>query len=243
MDHSKTDASPHEPIPVLADADRAAAFPQMHTPHHAHGTGIFSYWLMDRLEWTHTEALAWEVSAWIGGDVRKLLLRSEGHAEHGEVASGNIEILYAQGTSAWWEVVAGVRHDIGRGPSRTWAGFGVQGVAPYKFDVSATAYLGQAGRTAARLEAEYDTLLSQRWMVQWRAEANLHGRNDAALGVGAGLSTIEAGARLRYEIDRRFAPYLGIQYARSFGRTADYRRAQGHAAGETHWVVGVRCWL
>ena len=245
MDHASPGTLPLEPIPVLTDADRAAAFPDVHA-HHQHGTSLHSYWLLDRLEVTDGDGpreLGWEAQVWIGGDVRKLWLRSEGHADGGRVESGDIEVLYGQGIRAWWDVVAGIRHDIGEGPSRSWAAVGVQGLAPYKFELSATGYLGQAGRTAARLEAEYDTLFTNRLILQWRAEANLHGKDDPALGIGSGLSNLEGGLRLRYEIDRQFAPYVGLERGWSFGRTADLRRADGKPASETRFVAGVRLWF
>jgi copper resistance protein B len=256
MDHSQMDHSqmqgmdqpakaPVTPLPAVTQADREAAFPDVHA-HHRHGTAIHSYWLLDRFEISTgdgADELAWEGTAWIGGDVRKLWLRSEGHAAQGDIESGRIEVLYGQGVRAWWDVVAGVRQDVGEGPSRTWAAFGVQGLAPYKFEVSATAYLGQGGRTAAVLEAEYDTLLSNRLILQWRAEASLHGKDDPVLGIGSGLGSVEAGLRLRYEITRQFAPYLGIEHGRAFGNTADLRRAAGHDESETRMVAGVRLWF
>lgn len=251
MDHSKMDHSkmapsvPREPIPEVSDADRVAAFPEVHA-HHQHGTAVHSYWLLDRLEVTDGDegrALGWEGTAWVGGDLRKLWLRSEGHAAHGEVESATLEVLYGQGVRAWWDVVAGVRQDFGAGPSRTWAAFGVQGLAPYKFEVSATVYLGQGGRTAGVVEAEYDTLLTNRWILQWRAEAEAHGQHDPALGIGSGLGSVEAGLRLRYEIHRQFAPYIGIERGRAFGNTADLRRAEGKPASDTTFVAGVRLWF
>lgn len=238
------DAAPRTPVPALTDADRAAAFPPV-GGHAAHDRGIHSYWLADRLEWQDTDeaALAWEGLAWIGGDVDRVWLRSEGETEDGRVEHANVEVLYGHAVTAWWDVVAGVRHDFGEGPSRTWAAFGVQGLAPYKFEVEATAYVGDGGRTAASLEAEYDTLLTNRLILQWTAEANLHGKDDPARGIGSGLSTVEAGARLRYEITRRFAPYVGIEHERAFGGTADLRRDAGHAVDETRLVAGVRFWF
>lgn len=250
MDHAQMSQAsiptlPHEPIPPPTDADRAAAFPTVHA-HHQHGTAIQQYWLLDRFEIAdgdHGSAIGWEANAWIGGDVRKLWLRSEGHAEGGHVQAGDIEVLYGQGVRAWWDVVAGIRHDLGEGPSRTWAAFGVQGLAPYKYELSATAYLGQGGRTAARVEAEYQSLLSNRLILQWRAEASLHGKDDPALAIGAGLSTLEAGLRLRYEIRRQFAPYVGIEREWVFGNTARFRRADGEAVHDTRVVAGLRVWL
>ena len=253
MDHSKMDHSKMghaagmllTPIPLITDADRRAAFPDVHG-HHLHGTAVHSYWLLDRLEISDANpgtALGWEASAWIGGDVQRLWLRSEGEAMDGRVEHGDVEVLYGRGVRAWWDVVAGVRQDIGAGPSRTWAAFGIQGFAPYKFEVAATAYAGQRGRTAARVEAEYDTLFTNRLILQWRAEANAYGKADPLAGIGSGLSTLEAGLRLRYEVTRQFAPYVGIQHERALGNTADLRRAGGHGASDTRVVAGVRVWF
>lgn len=256
MDHSKMEGMDHSmvdhpgstkvtPIPPVTQADRLAAFPEVHA-HHLHGTSIQSYWLLDRLEVSDTDdgtALGWEALAWMGGDIQRVWLRSEGEALDGRIEHGDVEVLYGRSVRAWWDVLAGVRHDVGEGPSRTWAAIGVQGLAPYKFEVAATAYLGQGGRAALRAEAEYDTLLTNRLILQWRAEANAHGKDDPLAGIGAGLSTVEAGARLRYEITRQFAPYVGIEHDRAFGNTADLRRASGHAARDTRVVAGVRVWF
>ncbi len=253
MDHSKMDHSNMgagtgtlvTPIPPITEADRQAAFPDLHT-HHLHGTSINSFWMLDRLEVSDADpgtALGWEGMAWIGGDVQRLWLRTEGEAVSGRVEHGDVEVLYGRGVRAWWDVVAGVRHDIGEGPSRTWGAFGVQGLAPYKFEVAATAYVGQGGRTAARVEAEYDTLFTNRLILQWRAEANAYSKSDPLGGIGSGVSTLEAGLRLRYEVTRQFAPYIGIEHERAFGNTADLRRVGGHGAGDTRVVAGLRLWF
>lgn len=253
MDHSAMDHATMDqpapvritPVPPATQADREAAFPAVHA-HHQHGTSVHSYWLLDRLEVSDAEdgtALGWEANAWIGGDIQRVWLRSEGESVDGRIEHGDVEVLYGRGVRAWWDVLAGVRHDIGQGPSRTWAAIGVQGLAPYKFEVAATAYLAQGGRTALRAEAEYDTLLTNRLILQWRAEANAHGKDDPLAGIGAGLSTLEAGARLRYEITRQFAPYIGIEHDRAFGNTADLRRDAGHDAADTRLVAGVRVWF
>ena len=253
MDHSKMDHSKMghaagtlvTPIPVVTDADRRAAFPDVHG-HHLHGTGVNSYLMLDRLEVSDANpgtALGWEASAWIGGDVQKLWLRTEGEEVDGRVEHGDVEVLYGRGVRAWWDVIAGIRHDVGDGPSRTWAAFGVQGLAPYKFEVAATTYVGIGGRTAARAEVEYETLFTNRLILQWRAEANAYGKSDPLAGIGSGLSTLEEGLRLRYEINRQFAPYIGIQHERGFGSTAELRRAAGHGVGDTRVVAGLRVWF
>ena len=251
MDHAKmvhgeaADGAPREPVPAVTEGDRRAAFPTVHA-HHQHGTRIQHYTLLDRLEVSeadHGTGLAWEASGWIGGDLQKFWWRSEGHAADSKLERTSVEALYGRGIRAWWDVIAGVRHDFGEGPSRNWLALGVQGFAPYKFEVSATAYLGEQGRTALVAEAEYDTLLSNRLILQWRAEASAHGKDDPALGIGAGLSGMEAGARLRYEITRQFAPYIGIEHERGFGGTARFRRAAGHGASDTRAVAGLRIWF
>lgn len=244
-DDHQADVLPREPIPPVTDADRQAAFPAVHA-HHAHGTSVHALTVIDRLEWVdedHADGFDWEAGGWIGGDVRKFAWRSEGHHRDGGIERASVEALYSQGISAWWDALAGVRHDFGDGPGRSWLALGVQGLAPYKFEVAATAYLGQGGRSALIAEAEYDTLLTNRLILQWGAEASLHGKADPALGIGAGLSSIEAGLRLRYEIRRQFAPYVGIAHERAFGETARIRRADGHAAGDTRLVAGVRLWF
>ena len=248
MDHPTMDhAGPPQvtPVPAVTQADRDAAFPDVHA-HHLHGTSVQSYWLLDRLEVSDADngtALGWEAMAWVGGDIQRIWLRSEGEAVDGRIEHGDMEVLYGRSVRPWWDVLAGVRQDVGEGPSRTWAAFGVQGLSPYKFEVAATAYIGQGGRTALRAEAEYDTLLTNRLILQWRAEANAYGKADPLAGIGSGLSTVEFGARLRYEITRQFAPYFGVEHDRAFGNTADLRRNAGHDAGETRVVAGVRVWF
>lgn len=239
------DAAPRTPIPALTDADRAAAFPTDAHGHEVHDQRAFSYWLVDRLEWQDTEegSLGWEGLAWIGGDVNRVWLRTEGEASEGEIESANAEVLYGRALTPWWDAVAGVRHDFGHGPSRTYAAFGVQGLAPYKFEVEATGFIGANGRGGATLEAEYDTLITNRLILQWQGETTLHAKDDPEIGVGSGLSTIEAGARLRYELTRRFAPYVGVEFERAFGGTADLRREHGEPTRDTRLVAGIRFWF
>lgn len=252
MDHStmQHDApappgQPHTPIPALSDADRAAAFPPL-AAHAAHDRSRHSYWLADRLEAWDAEdgtGFGWKATAWVGGDIHRLWLRSEGEAVDSHVEHGDIEVLGGRAMTPWWDLVAGVRHEVGDGPSQTFVAIGVTGLAPYKIEVEATAYLGGSGQTAARLEASYDTLLTNRFILQWHAEANLHGKPDESRGIGSGLGTLEAGLRLRYEVTRRFAPYVGLSWERAYGGTADFRRAHFENVSDTRLVAGIRFWF
>ena len=252
MDHSKMDSTPmaatpqepRTPIPPITDADREAARPPAHA--HDHGGGIFTYLLFNRLETWDADpgtGQAWEARGWVGTDMHKLRLRSEGERMHGRTESVDLEVLYGHPVSRWWDVVAGVRHDIAPGADRNSAAIGVTGMAPYKFEVEATAYIGASGRTAARVEAEYELLLTNRLILQPLIEARWHGRDDAARGIGSGLGKVEAGLRLRYEFNRQFAPYLGLVHERSFGGTADLLRDEGEATHDTRVVAGVRMWF
>jgi copper resistance protein B len=236
---------PVTPIPRLTDADRAAAQPPP-DDHPVHDNGIFRFVQFNRLEAFDADegrGVEWEGQAWIGTDRNKLWLRSEGERIGGHTESADLEVLYGRAVTPWWDVVAGVRHDFKPGASQDFAALGVMGLAPYKFEVSATAYVGQGGQTAARLEAEYETLLTNRLILQPLVELNAYGQDDARRGIGSGLSSAEVGVRLRYEITRQFAPYVGVVREWSFGRTADLRRDEGEAVHDTRLVAGIRVWF
>lgn len=236
---------PRTPIPALTDADRAAAVPPP-DDHPVHDNSVQSYVLFNRLEGFEAEegrGLEWEGQAWMGTDLNKLWLRSEGERVDGHTEAADLEVLYGRAVSPWWDVVAGVRHDFKPGESQDSLAFGIQGLAPYKFEVAATGYLGESGQTAARLEAEYETLLTNRLILQPLVELNFHGKDDEGRGIGSGLSTAEAGVRLRYEVVRQFAPYVGVVYERAFGKTADFRREEGEDTHDTRFVAGFRIWF
>jgi copper resistance protein B len=236
---------PREPIPVLTDADRAAAIPPT-GGHIVHDNSIQHYILFDRLEGWNADKGAgqeWEAKAWFGTDLNRVWLRSEGQRADSKLESADLEVLYGHSFAAWWDVVAGIRHDFKPGTSQDFAAIGVMGMTPYKYDVEATAYIGQGGQTSARLQATYDTLLSGRLILQSLVEVNLFGQDDSHRGIGSGLSTLETGYRLRYEFTRRFAPYIGIVQERAFGKTSDFRREEGIATKDTRFVAGIRIWF
>ena len=241
-------AEPHEPIPVITPADRAAAFKNL-DDHVMHGTSIHSYWALDRLEaWDADEdgtGMAWEAKGWIGSDLNKIWFRSGGERSDGTTESADVEVLYGRAIEPWWDAVAGVRHDLGfgGGPSRTYAALGVIGLAPYKFEVEATAYLGESGQVGLAAEAEYEMLFTNRLIGQWLVEGEAWSKDDPAVGIGSGLSKVEAGFRLRYEFHRQFAPYVGVVWERAYGGTADQRRGQSGDIDDTRVVAGVRIWF
>ncbi len=207
---------------------------------------IYAQLLLDRLEMfrssrNHGQTL--DAQGWIGGDIDKLWFKVDGERNKGKLGATRTEVLWDHAIATYWGAQAGIRHDFGDGPGRTWAALGVQGLAPYWFGVQATAYVGQGGRTALRFEPEYDLLLTQRLVLQPNVKVSLYGKNDPQRGIGSGLSEAEAGLRLRYEFSRKFAPYVGVVHNRKFGTTARYANEAGQAAGETRVVGGVRIWF
>lgn len=205
----------------------------------------FSSLLADRLEAAQTDdraSLAYDIQAWYGRAYDRLVLKAEGEADDGRLGHARSELLWGHAVATYWDAQLGVRADHGEGPDRTWLAFGIQGLAPYWFEIDATAYVGDEGRTALRLEASYELLLTQRLILQPRIEANFYGERDTERRLGPGLSDLAAGLRLRYEIRREFAPYVGIEWAGKYGGTADYARTAGEDAKQTRFVAGLRFW-
>ena len=232
------------PIPALTDADRAAVY---NAPggHQVHDSGVNSMLLINQLEWQGGDgnAQSWDIKGWVGGDIDRLWLRSEGERSAGRTESAEAQALWGHAIGPWWDVVGGVRQDFKPGDSQTWAAFGLQGMALYNFEAEATLFVGESGHTAARLEGDYDILLTNRLILQPTAELNFYAQNDPQRGIGSGLAESELGLRLRYEIRREFAPYVGVSWNRAYGQTAQYARDEDEDINQLRWVVGVRLWF
>jgi copper resistance protein B len=244
--HAAHDAAqPKEPIPTLTDADRAAAFPKDLEGHATHDRRLTTFVLFDQLEWQGGEngGISIDNKTWIGGDLHRLWLRAEGESSDGRPENAQLHALYGRSIARWWDVVMGVREDFRPGPSQAWFALGIQGLAPQWFEVEATAYVGRAGRTHARFEIEYELLVTNRLILQPLVEAEFYGKDDPVRKIGAGLSSLDAGLRLRYEVRREFAPYVGITWHRALFGTADYARADGEEVGQTRLAVGLRTWF
>lgn len=223
-----------------AAADDAAPFgPPVMDQH------IFYHLMLNQLEgrFGETSSFRWSGEAWLGTDEHRLWLRSEGTLADGRVDDGQHELLYARPISTWFNAMVGGRYDGDSMPGRGWGAIGIEGLAPLFFRVAATAYVSGDGHLAAKLEGSYDLLLTQKLILQPQVEMNVYTRDDPARAIGSGLADIDAGLRLRYEITRKVAPYVGMTYAGKFGGTADFARASGHATDEVRFTLGLRTWF
>lgn len=225
----------------VANAQESASPTPAGVPAHAMLEDPFNrFLLLDELELYDGDELAWDATFWAGYTFDKLLVRTEGAKRSGNTEAADLELLWSHSVARWWDVVAGARVDFEPGSTETWVAFGVQGLAPYRFDVEATAYVSDGGKSAARFEADYDLLITPRLILQPQLELDWYGQADDMRGRGPGLSTVEAALRLRYEFRREVAPYVGLVRERKVGATADRARAAGEDPADTRLVAGVR---
>ncbi|WP_294196114.1 copper resistance protein B [uncultured Sphingomonas sp.] len=186
----------------------------------------------------------WDGEGWFGGDIDRLVVKTEGEGGVGtRVDTAEVQALYARAIDPYWNLQLGVRQDLGAGARRRYAVVGVEGLAPYWFDVEGALFLSDHGDVLARGEAWYDQRITQRAILQPRVEVNLAAQDIPSSRIGAGLSSAEVGVRLRYEIRREFAPYIGLSWERRYGATARYARDDGERTGGVALALGVRAWF
>lgn len=201
--------------------------------------------LGDRLEYdTDSETGEFDLQGWYGSTYNRLALKLEGEVDDGDLTESQLDAQWTHAISAYFDTELGLRFDhYDEGSDRQWLGIGLQGLAPNWFELDVTAYVGNNGRTALSVEAEYELLLTQKLVLQPRAEFAVYGKDDEDNGIGNGLSDGSLGLRLRYEFTRRFAPYIGIERREKFGDTAELARAEGEPDGETHYLLGLHFWF
>ena len=180
---------------------------------------------------------------WIGKDLNKLWIKTEVERVQGETEEVELQLLYSRAIYAFWDVQLGWRRDIKPKPKRDWLAIGLQGLAPYYFETDMALFIGDDNRFAARIDAEYEYMFTQRLVLSPEVELNLYSKDDPETGTGKGLADMSAGLRLRYEFRREFAPYIGINWSKQFGDTADYTEAAGEEISDTRLVIGVRAWF
>lgn len=235
---------PRHAADAIWGADAMAA--SRHALKSENGGIITSVVIIDRLEARTTngeEKYLWDAQGWYGGDLDKLWLKSEGEGSFsGPLESAEVQALWSHAISPFFDVQAGARYDL-EPTGRGYAVLGVQGLAPYMFEVDAALFLSDRGDLTARVEAEYDQKITQRLILQPRAEIELSAQDVPEQGLGAGLSKVEVGLRLRYEIAREFAPYLGVEYEAKTGKTADFARMDGKDPDSVVFLMGIKAWF
>lgn len=202
--------------------------------------------LVDNFEVSRTgghAVLPYDIEGWFGRTYDRAVLKAEGELESGDVAEARTELLWGHAVAAYWDTQAGIRYDSGPGPNRTWLAAGIEGLAPYWFDLEITAYVGESSRTALRVDASYDMLITQRLVLQPRFEANFYGKDDPERRLGNGLSDVAVALRLRYEIQRELAPYVGVEWVNQYGGTEGLTRAGGGDPSDTRLTMGLRFWF
>lgn len=246
---SPVGAAPAPPVPTDHAAERfyspqamAAARDQLAVEH-----GRMSYWkvMAETAEYrpaSDGDGYAWEGRAWFGGDIHRLVLKTEGEGGK-DLHEAEVQALYSYALGPYFNLQAGVRQDFEPRPRRTYATVGIDGVAPYWFELEGAVFLSDEGELSARFEGSYDLRLTQKLILEPRAEVNLSAEDVPELGLGAGVTDVELGLRLRYAVTQEFAPYIGVNYERKLGDTADFARAAGDEAGDTRFVVGLRAWF
>ena len=202
--------------------------------------------MIDQLEKRSTDGPdPWvlEADAWIGKDLHKAWFKVDAEQVDGKLEELEIQALYSRAIDPYWDFQVGWRHNDKPKPDRDWLALGFKGLAPYWFEVDAAAFIGESGQVNLRLGAEYEWMLTQQWVLSPAAEANFYTKDDDATEIGSGLSDTQLGLRLRYEVKREFAPYIGVNWTRKYGGTADHARSAGEDTNDVQLVAGIRAWF
>ena len=202
--------------------------------------------MIDKLEIRNTDGpdpLVLDADAWVGYDLNKFWFKTEVERVDGKTEEAEVQFLYSRAVAPFWDFQVGWRRDIKPEPERDFLALGFKGLAPYLFEVDAGLFIGESGQVGARLDAEYEYLFTQRLILSPEIELNLYSKDDEEVSIGSGFSDMELGLRLRYEIRREFAPYLGVNWTKQFGQTADFSEHEGEDTSDVQFVAGIRAWF
>ncbi len=216
---------------------------------HAGGRGddpLLTKVMINQLEVRETDGpnqTVLEAQGWIGKDLHKLWIKADVEQEGGKTHESELQFLYSKAIAPYWDFQIGWRHNSRPKPTQDWLAIGLHGLAPYYFEIDAAAFIGKSGQTAFRLGAEYEMMLTQKLVLSPEASFDFYGKDDRAADIGSGLSSSEIGLRLRYEVKREFAPYIGINWTKKYGDTADFAKAGGGGTSDRQIVAGIRAWF
>lgn len=244
-----TAPAPAPPTDHAADAvwGAAAIAPSRSALRRDHGGFSGSMILFNLAEYQArkgSDGYRWEGEGWFGGDINRFVVKTEGEGDvRGALEKGEVQALYSRAIDPWWNLQAGLRYDVRPDPQRVYATLGIEGLAPYWFKMAGALFVSNKGEVRGRIEGFYDQRITQRLILQPRAEIDLSAQSTPEIGVGAGLTDIELGLRLRYEIAREFAPYIGVEWVGKIGQTARFARDAGERASGVNYVAGIRFWF
>lgn len=191
----------------------------------------------------------WDIEGWYGGDYNRLWFKSEGQQDTAFKADYDVDFQLLYGRFMWkyYDIQVGGRMETqsfrGGNVTRGLGVIGLQGIVPYNYEFESALFIDQSGAVSARLSYTKDFLLTQRLILQGRFQTNVAIQRVEEFTTGSGLNNLEFGVRLRYEIHRKFAPYVGLSFERSFGETATLVRRQGGDPSQIRFVVGLRMWF
>ena len=189
------------------------------------------------------DPLVLEAQAWIGYDLNKFVIKADVEQVKGVTHELELQALYSRAVDPYWDFQIGIRQDQKPAPNKNWLAIGFQGVAPYWFEIDSTLFIGEKDQVGLRFTAEYEWMLTQRWVLSPEVEFNIHSKDEEARGLGSGLSNSQVGLRLRYEVKREFAPYIGINWNNKYGNTATFAKNEGEEVSSTQFVAGIRAWF
>lgn len=210
-----------------------------------HGGALRTKIMANILEYAAADGAGyrWDLEGWYGGDLHRLVIKTEGEGFSGDGEKrAEMQALYSHSVGRYTDAQFGLRYDF-EPDSRAYATIGIESLLPYWFKTEAALFLSDRGDILGRLEGSCDLRLTQRLVLQPRIELQLAAQNIPEAGIGSGVSSGELGLRLRYDIRREIAPYIGVNFERAFGQTADFARSAGEDDEETSFVVGLRAWF
>ena len=202
--------------------------------------------MIDQLETRITDGddpTVLEGTVWIGKDLEKLVIKVDAEQVKNDTEELELQVLYGRAIDPYWDFQIGIRQDQKPTPERNWLAIGFMGVAPYWFEIDTALFIGESDQVGLRFAAEYEWMITQRWVLSPELEFNIHSKDDELTGTGSGLSDTQLGLRLRYEIKREFAPYIGVNWNHKYGKTATFAKEEGEKVDDTQVVLGVRAWF
>ncbi len=241
--------APEAPETYYADEvwGKEAMAPVRANMYNEHGGMISSMFLFDIAAARFRDGengYQWDGEAWLGGDLNRIVIKSEGESySDEEVEEAEVQAVYSRAIGPYFDFQAGVRHDFRPEPSRTYVALGFEGLAPYWNEIEGTLFISDEGNLFARFEGRYDQLITQKFVLETVGEINLSAQDIEDEGIGSGLGDAELSLRLRYEIEREIAPYLGVSWKSTFGETARLARAGGEGNDHSSLLVGLRLWM